>query len=175
MHGFVVADADWVEQVVSRLAGSVLVQLGGDIVVVGVLRRGGPLGGMLATRLAEQSGLEVPFGELKLKRYDDSLTVLHDTPRLEESSLPFEVAGKTVLLVDDVLYTGRTLFQAALHLDRLGAARVHTAVLCSRLGEEMPVRGDFVGMRLEVSPACIIHVHIPPYEERLGVTLEHRP
>lgn len=176
--GFVIAGPEEVEAVLRRMAASVRALVGeaddaGPLCLVGIRRRGVPLAERLSRALAERTGRPVEVGELALKRYADDLTVLHETPRLE-ASLDLEVDGRTVLAVDDVLYSGRTLFRAVQLLVEEGASRVHTAVLCSRGGNEVPVHADVTGRRLDVGERNVIEVHAPPYEERLGVVLRHR-
>ena len=100
--------------------------------------------------------------------------MLHDDPRLEEDDLSFEVEGERLLLVDDVVYSGRTFLKAVCHLTGLGAATVHLAALCSRGPNDVPVHPDFVGMRIDVGEARAIEVHAPPFEDEWAVHLFHR-
>ncbi|MDX1661201.1 MAG: phosphoribosyltransferase family protein [Gemmatimonadota bacterium] len=171
--GFRVFDAADVERLLDRMAEEAAAALGEEIAVVGILRRGAPLSKRLADRL-ETAGTSVHRGEFELKRYSDQLDVIHERTRMEEPDLPFEVDGKTVLLVDDVLYTGRTLLRAAEWMVAEGAGRVACAVLCAREGRETPVDAEFVGAWLEVGAGGIVDVEIPPYEERVGVVVRHR-
>lgn len=172
-EGFRVFDSEDVERLLDRMAEEVAAELGEEIAVVGILRRGAPLAGRLADRL-EAAGVAVDRGELRLERYSDELDVLHERTRMEEPDLGFDVEGKTVLLVDDVLYTGRTMLRAAEWMAAQGAGRVACAVLCAREGRETPIDAEFVGAWLEVGEGGIVDVEIPPYEERVGVVVRHR-
>lgn len=118
-------------------------------------------------------GGPVPVSEITLKRYAEDLTVLHERPELGGRP-ELDVEGRRVVLVDDVLYSGRTLFRAVELLVDAGAAEVHAAVLCSRGPNEVPVHADFVGLQLDVGGENAIEVHVPPYEERLRIVLRHR-
>lgn len=152
------------------MAAGVQGELGREVALVGIRRRGVPLAEALADRLEERLGAAPPVGELTLKRYADDLSVLHDEPRLEEEEpLPFDPAGRTLLVVDDVLYSGRTLLRATTHLVSAGAERVVAAVVCARGPNEVPLTAAFVGFRLDVGEANVVEVHVPPYEEDLAV------
>ena len=173
--GFRVADEDRVARTLDRLARRIHAELGRGLRLVGVLRRGAPLARELARRLAELRDEDVEVGTLRLKRYADDLTVLHDEPELKrEEPLPFEIEGAEILLVDDVVFTGRTLFKAVGHLTAAGARSVHVAVLCSRGPNEVPVYGRFVGMQLDVGEGNLLEVHAPPYEREWAVHVFHR-
>lgn len=171
--GFRVADPKRVERTLDAMAAGARVLLGDRFAIVGILRRGAPLAGRLAERL-RAAGADVDLGEIRLERYADDLTVLHERTRLEEPDLPFEVAGATILVVDDVLYTGRTLLRAAAYLAAEGAERIACAVLCDREKPAVPVRADVVGMRLDVAEEHVVEVRVPPYEDELGVVIRRR-
>lgn len=172
-EGFRMFDDDEVERLLDRMAEEIAASLGEEIAVVGILRRGAPLAERLADRL-ETGGVTTHRGDFELKRYSDELEVLHERTRMEAPDLPFDVEGKTVLLVDDVLYTGRTMLRAAEWMVAHGAGRVSCAVLCAREGRETPIDAEFVGTWLEVGESGIVDVEIPPYEEQVGVVVRHR-
>jgi pyrimidine operon attenuation protein/uracil phosphoribosyltransferase len=176
-QGSCVAKQARIDQVLDRMAGGVLATLGEVPLVIGILRRGVPLARALAGRLEALSGRPAPVAEVRLKRYADDLTLLHREPQLEPVTQGLEVRGARVLLVDDVLYTGRTLLRAAGWLSGLGAGSVHLAVLCARDAREleMPVRAEFVGLHFDVEPGAIIEVQVPPYEGQWAVLLTRRP
>lgn len=148
-----------------------------DMVVVGVLRRGVPLADMLGTRLARAYGISaLPRANLGIKRYADDLTVLHPEARLleEHAIATSDVAGKAVLLVDDVLYQGFSLSRAIDHLVHKGVTLIRTAVLVDRHMTRLPVRADITGIDLRVAPNDIVECHVPPYEAALRVHLIRR-
>lgn len=143
--------------------------------LVGIRRRGVPLARKLARRLAGL-GRDVLVGEVTLKRYDDDLSLLHRDPEPEEQEpLPFEAEGARIVLVDDVVFSGRTLLEATGHFVRKGASAVEAVVVCARGEPDLAVRAATVGMRLDVGPDTIVEVHVPPYEDDAGIRLRRRP
>jgi pyrimidine operon attenuation protein/uracil phosphoribosyltransferase len=174
-HSFLIADRARFEALLNGLARRLYAELGGDVVLVGIRRRGAPLAVSLAGRLVRLAGQPIEVGELELKRYADDLTVLHERPALGAVSLPDAVRGGTVVLVDDVLYTGRSMLRAVEQVVEAGAARVCAAVLCTRDAPAVPVAATFAGLRLDVGAGGIIEVHVPPYEEVPGIVLRPRP
>jgi pyrimidine operon attenuation protein/uracil phosphoribosyltransferase len=176
---FAIADAARVESLLRamalRLHASIPPPDGDDaeIVLIGLLRRGVPIAQRLAGVLERELGRRVRTGALELKRYGENLELLYERPHLDDAPLDVAVRGARVVLVDDVLYTGRTLLRATEHLEKLGAARIHAAVVCERDGRELPVRADFVGTTLEVGPGGIVDVSVPPYEQALAIHLRH--
>ena len=172
---FEVADRARVEALLDEMARRLHAGLGERFVLVGLLRRGAPLARQLAQRLELMRGAPVPVGELKLKRYADDLSLLHETPELDEEPFDLEVGGATVVIVDDVLYTGRTLLRATNFLLGQGASRVAAAVLCSRGGQELPVGADVVGVQLDVGPGSLVDVDVPPFEERIRIVVAEQP
>ncbi len=170
------ADADEVEDLLDRLAEQIRPHVGERTALVGILRRGAPLAHRLAERLSRYTGFAVPVGELEVRRYSDTLELLHERPELNDAPLALEVEGRHLVLVDDVLYSGESLFRAACHLRSAGARRLQTAVLCTRGGDTtVPIRGDYVGLHLDVGGNWIVECRVPPYEERLGIRLVPRP
>jgi pyrimidine operon attenuation protein/uracil phosphoribosyltransferase len=115
-----------------------------DLALVGVLTRGVPLARRISDNLHTFEGLDVPVGSLDITLHRDDLA--GDDPEVKGSSVPFDVTGKTVVLVDDVLYTGRTAraaMEALLELGRPAAVRL--AILVDRGHRELPIRADYVG------------------------------
>lgn len=167
---FQIAGPDRVERVLDRMARQIAALNEDDQYILGVRRRGVPL----AERLAQRLGHDGFVQELALKRYADDLTLLHDRPTLEEDP-ELDVHGRSVLIVDDVLYSGRTLFRAAQIATTEGARRVRAAVLCSRGPNEVPITADVTGLRLDVGEEHVVEVHAPPYEEKLGVQIVQHP
>lgn len=172
--GFLIADAERVSVVLDDLARRLHARLGDDFALVGIRRRGVPLAEALQERLERLRGADVDLGEIELKRYADDLALLHDKPKLGGQEIPFELEGATVVLVDDVEYTGRTLLTAANVLLAAGAAEVHGAMLASRGETEVPAYAAFTGLRLDVGDANVIEVHAPPYEDDLAICILHR-
>lgn len=166
-----IIDAGGVEALLDDLAERIKPHLRSSTALVGILRRGKPLAEMLAARLARSPDHAPEVGALKLKRYSDSLELLHDRPHIDEDALDIDIEDRHLILVDDVLYTGETMFRAACNLRAGGATHIQTAFLCARPGLKMPLHADFVGARFDIRPDWVIHCAIPPYEDHLGITL----
>lgn len=169
-----IIDADGVEALIDGLAGRIEPHMSSSTALIGILRRGKPLAEMLAERLEKRYGRQPEVGHLKLKRYSDSLELLHDRPHIGEDALDIEIEDRHLILIDDVLYTGETMFRAACNLRAGGATHIQTAFLCARPGLKMPLHADFVGARFDIRPDWVIHCAIPPYEDHLGIVLAHQ-
>ena len=132
------------------------------LVLVGIIRRGVPLAREISKNVALIEGVNVPCGSVDISFYRDDLSLIDESPRLKGSELPFDVTGKNVILVDDVLYTGRTVRAAMDALMDMGRpARIRLAVLIDRGHRELPIRPDFVGKNVPTS-----------HSERVGVQVE---
>ncbi len=140
-------DAQDIDRAITRMAHQILeVNKGADdLVIVGIYTRGDLLAKKLKERIQDIEGVDVPLGALDISFYrDDFMT--HFAPEVHSTDIPFSIDGKTVVLVDDVLYTGRTIRAALDALMDIGRpARVELAVLVDRGHRELPIRADFVG------------------------------
>lgn len=137
------------------------------VVVVGILRRGVPLSEMLQSRLLEAyPALPLEMMQLKIKRYADDLTLLHPNTQLTEKpeQAALNLAGATVLVVDDVIYQGYSMLRAVEYLAQKQAAEIRTAILVDRGVKKIPITTDIVGVRLDVAPTNIIECNVPPFE-----------
>lgn len=165
----VVLGADDIGRALRRMAHEVLERNKGgeDLVVLGIPTRGVPLANRLAAMMSEVEGRPVPVGTLDITLYRDDLRK-QPTRRMEPTSIPKGgVDDKVVVLVDDVLYSGRTIRAALDALGDIGRPRaVRLAVLVDRGHRELPIRADHVGKNLPTSSAERVHVLI---EERDGV------
>lgn len=143
-----------------------------DLVLVGIRTRGGPLAERLAELLTEIEGTEIPVGIVDIGMYRDDI----DTrPRIElgPTELPGDIDGKTIVLVDDVLYTGRTIRAALDALADIGRAEiVQLAVVVDRGHRELPIRADFVGKNLPTSHAEHVTVRVSEIDGEDGVWIE---
>jgi pyrimidine operon attenuation protein/uracil phosphoribosyltransferase len=127
---------------------------------VGIRSRGDEVAERLCNRLAEEDR-ELELGVLDISLYRDDYEHLHENPKLQESDIPFAVDGAHIILVDDVLFTGRTIRAALDALSDYGRpAKVELAVLIDRGHREMPVQPDYVGIRLETSRLDHVHVSL---------------
>ena len=143
-----------------------------NLCIVGIKRRGVSLAKIIAQNIAQIEGTGVPVGELDITFYRDDLQLTAPNPVVHEGKLPFSIDGRHVVLVDDVLYTGRTASAALDALKDNGrAASVQLAVLVDRGHRELPIRGDYVGKNVPTSRSEVIKVKIPPFEEYTAVEL----
>lgn len=134
---------------------------GTALALVGIHRRGAFLARRLRDLLEELLGAEVPLGDLDIGFYRDDVARRPDTPVVHASHIDFDVDGRTVVIVDDVLYTGRTVRAAIEALFAYGRpARVQLAVLADRGHRELPIRPDYVGKNLPTSRAEHVYVRL---------------
>jgi pyrimidine operon attenuation protein/uracil phosphoribosyltransferase len=159
--GLAVLDPEEIRRALTRIAHEILERThGGDgVILLGIPTRGVPLARRLAALIGEFEGLDVPCGSLDVTMHRDDLR-LHPARTLGRTELPpGGVDGKTVVLVDDVLYSGRTVRAALDALNDLGRPRsVQLAVLVDRGHRELPIRADYVGKNLPTSQREVVHV-----------------
>ena len=143
-----------------------------DLVLLGIHRRGIPLAAMLRDNIARFEGKEVPLGSVDISLYRDDLTELSMLPETGRTEIPCDLTGKTVIIVDDVIYTGRTVraaIEAVFHSGRPKA--IQLAVLIDRGHRELPIRPDFVGKNIPTSHSEIVSVMVDEYDGKTGVAL----
>ncbi len=146
-------DSDEIERALTRMAHQILEANHGaaDIALVGIVTRGDLLAMKLAERIEAIEGVSVPHGKLDISFYRDDFAT-HFAPEVHSTDIPFDIDGMTIVLVDDVLYTGRTI-RAALDalMDNGRPASVQLAVLVDRGHRELPIRADYVGKNVPSS------------------------
>ena len=141
-------DAAEIRRVVTRIAHEILERNKGaeDLVLVGIAARGDDLARRLAEEIVQIEGAKVPVGVLDITFYRDDIGMRAEAPEVHETRIDVDVTGKTVVLVDDVLFTGRTIRAAMDALVDFGRpTAVQLAVLVDRGHRELPIRADFVG------------------------------
>ena len=169
-----------ISRALSRIAHEILERTRGaqQVVLLGIPTRGVPLASRLAARIAQVEGQQVPYGSLDVTMYRDDLR-LRPTRTLGRTHVPDDgIDGKTVVLVDDVLYSGRTVRAALDALNDLGRPRaVQLAVLVDRGHRELPIRADYVGKNLPTSQREVVHVLLTETDARDAVMIsdEERP
>jgi pyrimidine operon attenuation protein/uracil phosphoribosyltransferase len=173
-EGKVLLDAEAIGRTVSRIAHEVI-ERNDDldrVALVGIQTRGVPLAQRLRRLIEERAGVAVEFGAVDITFYRDDLHVrggeapLHAQPVVRATKLDFPLEGRTCILVDDVLYTGRTIRAAIEALFDYGRpARVQLAVLADRGHRELPIRPDYVGKNLPTSRDERIQVHLVEVDE----------
>jgi pyrimidine operon attenuation protein / uracil phosphoribosyltransferase len=169
-----VLDEDDVRRTLVRIAHEVVERNddASSLAVVGIHRRGAVLARRLQRLLGDLLDAEVPLGELDISFYRDDLGRRQDAPTVHATSVPFDLAGRTVVLVDDVLYTGRTVRAAIEALFDYGRpARVQLAVLADRGHRELPIRPDYVGKNLPTSRAERVNVLVEELDGEDAVTI----
>ncbi|HYV50796.1 MAG TPA: bifunctional pyr operon transcriptional regulator/uracil phosphoribosyltransferase PyrR [Dongiaceae bacterium] len=156
-----IADAEGIRRMLTRIAHEIVERNKGpeEIVLVGIRRRGVPLASRLADLIREIEGTRVPLGILDITLYRDDLQLVAVQPVVRTTEIPVDIDGKIVVLVDDVLYTGRTVRSALNALIDFGRpAAIQLAVLIDRGHRELPIRADFVGKNVPTSKREIIAV-----------------
>lgn len=157
-----------------RISHEIVEKNGGcqDLCIIGIKRRGVPIAETIAANIEMIEGIKIPVGTLDITFYRDDLTEISPDPVLHAQNIPFDLTGKRVVLVDDVLYTGRTVRAALEVLPKFGrAARIQLAVLIDRGHRELPIRGDYVGKNVPTSKTEHISVKLPPYDPITAVEL----
>lgn len=133
----------------------------GNVLLAGIPRRGMPLAQRIAAAMADFEGIMVPVGQLDITLYRDDLRLRGPAPVVRKTSIQPDVTGRTVVLVDDVLYTGRTVRAALDAIADLGRpARIQLAVLVDRGHRELPIRADFVGKNVPTARSEQVEVHL---------------
>jgi pyrimidine operon attenuation protein / uracil phosphoribosyltransferase len=148
-------DAPAMSRVLSRMAGEIVERCRETegLVLLGIQRRGVELAGRLAELISKSGGYPVSLGKLDITLYRDDLSTVGPRPVVGETSLPGEIAGRTVVIVDDVLYTGRTIRAALDELTDFGRPRrILLSVLVDRGGRELPIQADIVGVAATTAP-----------------------
>ncbi|WZO97985.1 bifunctional pyr operon transcriptional regulator/uracil phosphoribosyltransferase PyrR [Isosphaeraceae bacterium EP7] len=160
-------DALGLDALIIRLAGQILDgrTAGVPLALVGVRSRGVPLAERIAIQLRRETGDAVPVGALDITLYRDDMERARRWPVLQGTDIPFAVDGVEVILVDDVLHTGRTVRAALNAICDLGRpACIRLAIAVDRGGRELPIQPDAVGLVVVAAPGARVHVRIAPVD-----------
>jgi len=158
-----VLDAAAINRALTRIAHEILERnKGGEhLVLVGIKTRGVPLAERLQEKIKEIEAITVPIGELDITLYRDDLQEKYTDPELLDTNIEVSIKEKTVILVDDVLFTGRTVRAAMDAVMDIGRpAQIQLAVLTDRGHRELPIRADYVGKNIPTSKEEVIVVHL---------------
>jgi pyrimidine operon attenuation protein / uracil phosphoribosyltransferase len=180
----VLLDAEAISRTLSRVAHEIIERNDelADVALVGIHTRGVPLAQRLRAMIEERCGEELPLGRLDITFHRDDVHVRasraprHAQPLVRDTRLDFELEGRTVILVDDVLYTGRTIRAAIDALLEYGRpARVQLAVLADRGHRELPIRPDYVGKNLPTAREERVQVQLVEIDEIDQMLLIEQP
>ncbi|CUH94200.1 Bifunctional protein PyrR [Propionispora sp. 2/2-37] len=163
----ILMDAQAVRRAITRVAHEIIEKNKGiqDIILVGIRTRGVPLAERLAAAIEQIEGVRLPVGILDITLYRDDLSTLSYQPVVHQTQIPGDISGKKIVLVDDVLYTGRTARAALDAVMDIGRAKViQLAVLVDRGHRELPLRADYVGKNVPTASREIVNVRITPVD-----------
>jgi pyrimidine operon attenuation protein/uracil phosphoribosyltransferase len=174
MTATVLSDED-IRRALTRIAHEIIERDKGtdDLALVGIADRGDDLARRLATELGRIEGAEVPVGVLDITFYRDDIGMKAEAPEVHETRIGFDITGRTVVLVDDVLFTGRTIRAAMDALMDFGRPRrIRLAVLVDRGHRELPIRADFVGKNVPTHRDDDVRVLITELDGKDAVVVE---
>ena len=163
-----------VERAIVRIAHQIIEKNHGidNLCIIGIKTRGVPIARRLVKAIKSIEGVQVDMGILDISVYRDDLTDFNQDPVLNSTDIPFPVVNKKVVLVDDVIYTGRTVRAAMDAIMAIGrAATIQLAVLVDRGHRELPIRSDFVGKNIPTSKSEVVAVHLKEYDGETNVQL----
>jgi pyrimidine operon attenuation protein/uracil phosphoribosyltransferase len=170
-------DASEIKRAVTRIAHEILERnKGADrVAIVGIAARGDDLARRLAEEILRIEGVKVPVGTLDITFYRDDIGLRSEAPEVHETRIPFDISGATVVLVDDVLFTGRTIRSALDALMDLGRpVAIQLAVLVDRGHRELPIRPDFVGKNVPTRTDEEVQVRLAEVDGEDAVVLSER-
>ena len=175
MTGRQIMTADEIRRATIRISHEIVEKQAGTegLALIGIQRRGVPLAHRLATAIAEHESAVLPVGALDITFYRDDLSLVAASPVVKGTDIGFDLNGRTVILVDDVLYTGRTIRAAMDALVDFGRPRaIRLAVLVDRGHRELPIRADHVGKNVPTSREETVRVHLEEVDGEDGVDIE---
>ena len=175
MSGRQIMTADEIRRATIRLSHEIVEKQAGTegLLLIGIQRRGVPLARRIAAAISENEGIDIPVGALDITFYRDDLSMVAQQPIVKGTELPSGIDGKTIILVDDVLYTGRTIRAAMDALVDFGRPQaIRVAVLVDRGHRELPIRADHVGKNVPTSREEQVRVHLEEIDDEDGVEIE---
>ena len=169
-----IMDQDGIRRAISRISHEIVEKNKGtrDLVLIGIRTRGVPLAERIREKILEIENINLPLGLLDITLYRDDLSTIGVQPVVHETKVRFSIEGKTVILIDDVLFTGRTVRAALDALIDLGRPqKIQLAVLVDRGHRELPIRADYVGKNVPTSSKEIISVCLEEIDKNEEVIL----
>ncbi len=171
----VIMDEIAIKRAITRIAHEIIEKNKGveRVALIGIRRRGGPLALRLAEQIEEIEGIKVPVGILDITLYRDDLTTLSSQPQVHRTEVYFDINEMNIILVDDVMYTGRTVRAAMDALIDLGRPRsIQLAVLVDRGHRELPIKADYIGKNIPTSRNEVISVLVKEIDNKEEVVLQ---
>lgn len=170
----VILDAKGIKRTFTRIAHEIIEKNKGveDVVLVGIKRRGYPLAERIAKAIENIEEEKVPVGSLDITLYRDDLSAITDQPVLKSLDLDMDITGKKIILVDDVIYTGRTVraaLDAVIHHGR--PSSIQLAVLVDRGHRELPIRPDYVGKNIPTSRSELVSVEFEEIDKEDSIKI----
>jgi pyrimidine operon attenuation protein / uracil phosphoribosyltransferase len=175
MTGRQIMTADEIRRATIRISHEIVEKQAGTagLVLIGIQRRGVPLAHRIADSIFEHEAVRLPVGALDITFYRDDLSLVAQQPIVKGTDLPFDLNGVTIVLVDDVLYTGRTIRAAMDALVDFGRPQaIRLAVLVDRGHRELPIRADHVGKNVPTSREELVRVHLAETDLEDGVLID---
>jgi len=172
-----IMDQKSMERSITRISHEIIEKNKGvaDVVLVGIQTRGVPLAHRIAERIAVIEGVRLPVGELDMTRYRDDLDLTKTAPEGKPTRIPFAIDDRVVVLLDDVIYTGRTVRGAMEALFRMGRPRmIQLGVMVDRGHRELPIRADFVGKNVPTSRLETVKVRYTELDGSEDVTIHEK-
>ncbi len=169
-----IMDEQGVRRTLRRIAHEIIENNRGveGLTLVGIQRRGVILAKMLREIIEEVEGVQLPMGVLDITFYRDDLSILTEHPIVNTTDLPFQVQNAKIILVDDVLFSGRTVRAAMDEICDMGRpALIQLAVMVDRGHRELPIRADYVGKNLPTSKSEMVAVNVPELDGKLNIEL----
>jgi pyrimidine operon attenuation protein/uracil phosphoribosyltransferase len=171
----VILSRDATQRAITRIASEISERNRGceNLIIVGILAGGVPLAELIAEQIKRLEGIEVPRGSVDITLYRDDLSQISELPIVGETKLPDGIDGSVLVLVDDVLFTGRTVRAAIDNIMDFGRPdRIQLAVLIDRGGRELPIQPDFVGISIDTAPDKLLEV---TFDDRTGIATIKTP
>ena len=172
-----IMDKSAMERALRRIAHEIIENNRGvdGLTLVGIQRRGVTLAKMLQEMIEQVEGVRLPLGVLDITFYRDDLSILSEHPVVNATDLPFQVQDAKIVMVDDVLFTGRTARAAMDAICDMGRpSLIQLAVMVDRGHRELPIRADYVGKNLPTSKSEMVGVNVPEFDGEMSVVLYER-
>lgn len=172
-----IMDEQAIARAIIRIAHQIIEKNKGieDLAIIGIQRRGVPLAKRIVECIKSVEGVDVPLGVLDITLYRDDLSMLSDVPKINGTDIAFSITGKKIVLVDDVIFTGRTIRAAIDAVMDCGRPKlIQLAVLVDRGHRELPFRADYVGKNVPTSLDEVINVQVKEFDDEENVLLSTR-